>query len=108
LQLRVITIDPWFFYLIEQPLEGRMNKEIAEYLLDTHEAILYQDLNSRREDLDSSFLFIELRERVRINPSQMEVYRRIVLDALDDTDLYWWPPKTPAPGAGGQRDQLGS
>jgi hypothetical protein len=38
----------------------------------------------------------------------MEVYRRIVLDALDDTDLYWWPPKTPAPGAGGQRDQLGS
>jgi hypothetical protein len=101
--------DVWFFYEIQHPLDGRMDRDIAEYLFDRPEAVLIGDLERGRDDLDDTQLFKLIRRDNRLTDEQMVMYRKMVMDAVDTTNLYWWPPAhgkaprradpfTPAPG----------
>jgi len=96
MQCMVNRADFWFFYKVEHPLDGRMDRDIAEYLFDRPEAILLQDMAGHRQNLDDTFLFRQIIRENRLTPEQLVLYRRMVLDALDNTNLYWWPPPNPA------------
>jgi hypothetical protein len=88
LQVEVNSSDFWFFYQIEQPLDKMMDKELAQYFYDHHEGIIIRDLSSHRNDLDDSFLMRHLRDR--IPPPNVERYRKVLIQYLDFTNLYWW------------------
>jgi hypothetical protein len=88
LQVEVNSCDFWFFYQIQQPLDKMMDKEIAQYFYDHPEGIIIRDLSSHRNDLDDSFLIRHLRDR--IPPQNVERYRKVLIQYLDFTNLYWW------------------
>jgi hypothetical protein len=88
LQFEVITSEFWFFYRVQQPLDGLMDKETAQYFYDHPEGIIIHDLGWHG---DHSMLMTHLSEQLK--PDQMAAYRRIVDQTLHNTNLYWWPPR---------------
>jgi hypothetical protein len=100
MQFEVIGADFWFFYKVEDPLEGRMDKEVAETLFDHHESFIRYDLETHRANLDQTWLFRRIRQRHRMTPAELDQYRQTVLNALDDTNFYWFPPPPPPHPAG--------
>jgi hypothetical protein len=88
LQFEVILSEFWFFYRVQQPLDGLMDKEIAQYFYDHPEGIIIHDLSVNG---DRSPLLTHLSGK--LTADQVAAYRRIVNGALNDTNLYWWTPR---------------
>jgi hypothetical protein len=98
MQFVVIRNGFWCFYEIEHPLDNRMDRDLAEYLLDNHESMIIRDLESHRDNLDDTQLFHIIVRDSSLTPQQLVLYRKMIADNLDSTNLYWWPPR-PMPEA---------
>jgi hypothetical protein len=92
MQFEVIRSEFWLFYRVEEPLEKHMGREVAESLFDEHESILYHELYSHQDDLDSSILFRHILHNHDLTPDEYNQYRVTVYKSLHETNLYWWPP----------------
>jgi hypothetical protein len=90
LQFEVNRADFWFLYYLQQPLQGRMNSDLSEYIYDHHEGIIFHDLWSHRQDMDHSEFFTNLKDV--LTPQDLTAYRQRASQIIARTNFYWWPP----------------
>jgi hypothetical protein len=89
-QFEVNRADFWLFYRLYPPIQPVADRDITAYFYGKPEWLLYYQLESHRDDLDETFVFQRLSGK--ITQRSLADYRALVKDAMDDTNLYWFPP----------------
>jgi hypothetical protein len=97
MQFEVIRTDFWFWYTVYAPVNGRMDNYLAEYLYDQHESMIFYDLQSHRDDLEDTIPFRDVVRNNRMTKEEYDHYLQVVAEAIDNSNFYWWPPKTTTP-----------
>jgi hypothetical protein len=88
LQLEVNTSEFWCWYQIQDPLQNKMDRDVAEYFYDHPEGVVLHDLSSHRNDLDDTMLFRRLKDR--FTAAELENYRNLVQAHLAPVNLFWF------------------
>jgi hypothetical protein len=94
LQFQVISSPFFFVYEVQALLDKHMDRDVAEYLFERPEGLIYRELSSGRDDLDHTRLFQLIEEQSLLTPVQLEEFRGRLRDLLAKPNLYWWQGQT--------------
>jgi hypothetical protein len=95
LQFQVNGEDFFLVYRARAPLEDLMTDELRPYFYERHAGLIVADLVRCQGHPDDLPFFPALKQLAP--DASMTRYRRYLSTLMEQTNLYWWPPKQPAP-----------
>jgi hypothetical protein len=90
LQFQVNRAPFFFVYEVEALLDKHVNRDVAEYLFERHEALIYDDLYAGRDNLDQTRLFQLIDEQSLLTPPELDHFRERLRELLRRQNFYWW------------------
>ena len=89
LQYQVNRLDFWTMYRVMFTFEGDWSQEMARYFVEHQMGTLNADLIRHKDDLDDLPYVAELERRGLLRGSDLENYKEMLRNYIDDENFYW-------------------